>query len=83
MQVSACNVLGMETAGLKVLLETPTETYNGLRGGDEITAWYGTHKLSVVVVETCAYGALIEYPWGTDINNGRGYVTRQTEGVWT
>lgn len=71
---------------LKSALETPVENYEGLRAGDKITAWYGANKLSVAVVSTCVYGALIEYPWskvGDDgIRTGRGYVTRQTEGVW-
>jgi hypothetical protein len=71
---------------MQAALEAPVENYEGLRTGDEITVWYGPHKLSVVVVSTCAYGALIEYPWSKSnddgTHTGRGYVTRQTEGVW-
>lgn len=71
---------------LRLALETPVENYKGLRAGDEVTAWYGPHKLPVTVISTCEYGALIEYSWSKDSDNGRsgrGYVTRQAKGVWT
>jgi len=68
----------VKSADLQRLLDAPTGDYNGLRAGDRVTVWYGPHQIKSVIVDTCEFGALAEYPWG-----GRTYVRRCVDGVWS